>query len=442
MLLPKLGLACASTKTKGGAANVSGKRRGKRVVSTDGTVQVRGKNANGEGSVYQTADGRWVATWSRPGDKRPRKATGKTREMAMRRRTQRQKEEAAAEETANRSGMATVGELAQWWRDHVQRHAVKIQSWHTSRSHVARIVDTLGEVLVEELDYMTVTAWQAKLLESLAPKTVRLHRETLAQVMDEAVKTGTIKANPVRSVRPPAAPWGDFDALDADEIQALVDAARHERLGAAVAVLFNQGWRVSEVLGLADEDLYLDEDLTEPAEDLAQDPGDVAGRAVVRRKAIYITGQGMELQPYTKALGSMGEYWLQSPVVELLRERLEVVRAERRENFGYWPTHTCDGQSVNLLFVREDNGGILHPRHIAAAVRRCVKAAGLDAHLGTHGGRRSVVTSMWSEGHESLENIAQYVGHRSPNSTSRYVKKLGKRPKAIADRASRLFVQP
>lgn len=420
---------------------MSGKRRGKRVIDATGTVTVRGKNANGEGSVYQTADGRWVATWTRPGDKRPRKATGKSREIAMRRRTQRQAKEAAAEAAANRSGLATVGELAEWWLHHVQRHAVKIQSWHTSRAHVARIVDTLGDVLVEDLDYVMVTTWQTTLLESLAPKTVRLHRETLAQVTDEAVKNRTIKANPVRSVRPPAAPWGDFDTLDADEIQALVDAARHERLGAAVAVLFNQGWRVSETLGLGDEDLYLDEDL-DPDEDISTDPGRVAGRAVIRRKAIYITGQGMELQPYAKGLGSMGEYWLQAPAVELLRERLEAVRAERRENFGYWPTHTCNGQHVNLLFVREDNGGILHPRHIAAAVRRCVSAAGLDAHLGTHGGRRSVVTSMWSEGDESLEDIAQYVGHGSPTSTARYVKKLGKRPKAIADRASKLFVRP
>jgi len=43
-----------------------------------------------------------------------------------------------------------------------------------------------------------------------------------------------------------------------------------DRLGAAVAVLFVQGWRVSEVLGLGWEDLDLD-----------------AGVALVRRAAVY-----------------------------------------------------------------------------------------------------------------------------------------------------------
>jgi hypothetical protein len=37
---------------------MTGKRRGKRVVAADGTVTIRGKNANGEGSVYRGADGR------------------------------------------------------------------------------------------------------------------------------------------------------------------------------------------------------------------------------------------------------------------------------------------------------------------------------------------------------------------------------------------------
>jgi hypothetical protein len=56
---------------------------GKRAVATDGTVVVHGKNPNGAGSVYQTKDGRWVATWHEPGRKYPRKATGKSRHEAI-----------------------------------------------------------------------------------------------------------------------------------------------------------------------------------------------------------------------------------------------------------------------------------------------------------------------------------------------------------------------
>jgi hypothetical protein len=46
---------------------MAGRRRGKRVVASDGTVAVHGKNANGEGSVYRTKDGRWVAAFGATG---------------------------------------------------------------------------------------------------------------------------------------------------------------------------------------------------------------------------------------------------------------------------------------------------------------------------------------------------------------------------------------
>ena len=86
---------------------MTGKRRGKRVVAADGTVTVRGKNANGEGSVYRAADGRWVATWSEPGAKYPRKATGVTREAAIRRRTERRAQPRAA-------ASASFSDVADW----------------------------------------------------------------------------------------------------------------------------------------------------------------------------------------------------------------------------------------------------------------------------------------------------------------------------------------
>lgn len=83
-------------------------------------------------------------------------------------------------------------------------------------------------------------------------------------------------------------------------IRALIAAAAEHRLGAAVALLFLQGWRVSEVLGLAWEDLDLD------------------GRtALVRRASVYVDGHGQRLGP-TKTEGARGEHWLLPTVVRLL----------------------------------------------------------------------------------------------------------------------------
>ena len=58
----------------------------KRVKGADGSYVVRGKAANGEGSLYQEADGSWRATYRVPGESRIRRVRGRTRDEALRRR--------------------------------------------------------------------------------------------------------------------------------------------------------------------------------------------------------------------------------------------------------------------------------------------------------------------------------------------------------------------
>jgi hypothetical protein len=175
---------------------MASRRRGKRVETPEG-VRAFGKAANHEGSVYRQADGRWCATWWVPGEKRPRKATGKTQQEAIERRAKR-REQAGLD----LGELGTIGALADWWLHNVHQHAVRRSSWAKSQDRVRRIKATLGELPVVELDYRRVTEWQSALARELAPWTVRHHRQTLAQVVDEAVKMGALAGNPVRSVKP------------------------------------------------------------------------------------------------------------------------------------------------------------------------------------------------------------------------------------------------
>ena len=389
------------------------RRKGKRIVTPEG-VRVFGKAANKEGSVYRQADGRWCATWWVPGEKRPRKATGKTQQEAIERRAKRQ-EQAGLE----LGRLRTVGGLADWWLHNVHRHAVRPSTWAKSEDRVRKIQATLGELPVVELDYRVVTEWQTKLARTLAPRTVRHHRQTLAQVVDEAVKMGALVGNPVRAVKPLRVTDSGGVALDRDETGALLAAVADHRLGAAVALLFLQGWRVSEVLGLAWEDLDLD-----------------AGIAHVRRASVYVDGRGQQLGP-PKTEGARGEHWLMPTVVAMLKQR-RADQAQERSAAPVWATIAYEGERLNLVFTTP-TGGLVLRQTVAKVMKQAAKTAGITARLGTHAGRRTVVTTLFVEGDEALEDIARFVGHAKPSTTAGYVKRLGRRPQSVAERAAAIL---
>lgn len=202
------------------------------------------------------------------------------------------------------------------------------------------------------------------------------------------------------------------------KLQAAADRLRY---GPVVAFLFVQGWRVSEVLGLAWSDVDLE-----------------AGTATVRRAVVEVAASGRQLGP-PKSEGARGVHRLAPGVVERLKRWRRVQAEERLAAGPFWETHTYQGRRVDLVFTRAD-GGLVARQQIDKAVRRAAAAAGIeDVHrLGTHAGRRSVVTSLYVSGVE-LDDIARHVGHASIATTAGYVADLGDRPERTADIAARLL---
>jgi len=252
----------------------------------------------------------------------------------------------------------------------------------------------------------------------LSPSTVADTRVTLNQVLECAIDHRLIAVNPAKRVKPPRVPKSHGRHLDVADAQRLVAACSGARYGAVVAMLFMQGWRVSEVLGLAWSDLDLD----------AKEP-----TATVRRAMIQATGVGRVLGP-PKSEGAEGRHYLLPGVVDRLRAQRAVQAAERLAAGPAWQIHHYEGQRVDLVFTTED-GGLVARQHIDKLIRSTAEGLGIDTTgLGTHVGRRSVVTAMSEDG-IPLDDIARHVGHASATTTAGYVRSHAARDKATAKRA-------
>ena len=386
---------------------------------------MRGKAANGEGSLYRERDGWWRATYRVSSESRARRVRGRTRDEVLRRRaealTRAIDETPRTPSTTVMSASTTVAELSAWWLRNVPSARVRPSSLGKYEDRVERITAWLGEVRIGSLRAEQVATWQTELLKKLSPSTVADTRSTFRTIVDEAVTLELVTTNAVARVRPPTVRAAQRRALTAAEGRALVGAASDDRLGAAVALLFVQGWRVSEVLGLAWSDVDLD-----------------AGVAMVSRASVYADGIGMMLGP-PKTEGAKGQHHLTPVVVELLRRRRAAQLEERLRAGARWQSHQYEGRPVDLVFTTV-TGGLLLRQAVTKAVRAAAVVAGIDPEgLGTHTGRSTAITVLYAEEGLDLADVARHVGHANPSTTAGYVRRLGRRPLATAEAASRLL---
>lgn len=387
------------------------KPRGKRTTSGDGSMTVASKNPNGDGSVFyepptvrasgQSRPGRWRATFV-DSDGKTRRVAAPTRAEAEARRAERMEVVQRSVPVASRfdSG-TTVNQLLDWWLETVARHQVKTSTLDSYRRFAGYLASGVGTLRVIDVTPETLAAWQSELLDRYAPYTVLNCRKVCRQAFLEAVKLRLIPTNPFDLVKAPRAKAASSGrALSPGEAKALITAAQDMRLGAAVTLLFCQGWRVSEVLGLAWEDVDLD-----------------LGTARIRRGAAYSSTTGTVLGT-TKTSGAEGIHYLAPISVACLRRR-NTAQTEERERCGDdWATHHYEGQDLNMVFTNR-RGGLVNRQNVVKTIERAATKAEIDPKgIATHTGRRTVITALYADGNLDLADVARHVGHADPSTTS------------------------
>ena len=399
--------------------------RGKRVPDASGeSFVVVNKAPNGQAEPFFDRTRQvWVAPWRKP-DGRVGRPTGKTRAHAVASRD-RHVEKAAHEATFGEladgcDAETTVGELSAWWLEHVARHRVRPTSLATYRKHVSVIDGKLGSVPVCELRAEQVTAFVSDLLDEGSASRAKNVRTLLVQIVEQGVEFGLSTQNVARNVKVPKVAPKPRRTITPDQTRHLI-AACDPRFAAVAALCFVQGWRISEALGLAWQDLDLDD-----------------GSVLVRRGSTYADRAGMVLGP-TKTRGATGVQMLGRTVVSLLRDRHNLFESEREAFPGPWPTVEYDGERLDLVFTTASGTPTLR-QHVDRAIRKAAERADIDsAGLGTHAGRRSVVTNLFASGSLDLEDVARFVGHNDVATTRGYVQHEGDRPRQVSERALELL---
>ena len=229
----------------------------------------------------------------------------------------------------------TVGELSAWWLEHVARHRVRPTSLATYRKHASVIDDKLGSAPVCDPRAEQVTTFVSDLLDEGSASRAKNVRTLLVQILEQGVEFGLTTQNVARKVKAPKAAPKQRRTITPAQTQHLI-AECDPRFAAPAGLCFVQGWRISKALGLAWQDIDLDE-----------------GSVLVRRGSTYADRVGMVIGP-TKTRGATGVQMLGRTVVSLLRARRDLHEVDRAAHPGPWPTVEYDGEQLDLVFTTAD----------------------------------------------------------------------------------------
>jgi integrase len=281
-----------------------------------------GRRANGEGTIFQRSDGRWVGeayVLLPTGGRRRKTIYGKTRAEVHERVTNLIAQ--AQRGIVAPNTRQTVEQYMTTWLDEVARRNVRPRTFQNYELMVRRhIVPAVGRIRLDRL-----TAADVRRLvngtedRGYSSSTVRHIHAVLRVALEQAVREDLVVRNVARLVQGPKKRSTPVVPLDVDEARQLLQTARDDRLYALWAVAVGVGLRKGEVLGLGWQSVDLDE-----------------GRLRVERALQRIEGRLQLVEPKTDR--SKRTVRLPEVCIAALRQHAER-QADERAAADYWEDH-------------------------------------------------------------------------------------------------------
>lgn len=378
------------------------------------------KRDDGDGSAYQTSDGRWRAEvtigWERLPDgrkKRVRRYVYGATETAAK--YERQQLIIRREQGDLPVGdQVTVAAWLRYWLDEIAVHRVKSKTMESYRGLIEHwIIPTIGDVRLRALAPEHVERLQAAMragkarerkvagggtvtvaARPLAASTRLQAHHILSRALKVAQQRGKITRNVATLVDAPSVAGRRAEQyLDREQSRALLQAVAERWNGARWSVALAVGLRQGEALGLTwDEDVDLDE-----------------GVMRVQRQLQRRRGGTLELVPYTKSAAGFRTIALPPPLLVALRKHRQAQRANRLA-LADWV-----GTDLGDLVFTTPLGRPVEPRADYEQWRELLVEIGADP-ARQHAARHTAATLMLQQGID-IKVVAATLGHSTTTIT-------------------------
>lgn len=365
------------------------------------------RRANGQGNVYQRANGRWEARLSyldpATGQRKRVSVYGPTQKAALK----------ALDDVRDRindglpprDATTTVAQWMTHWRATTlaasdRKMATKELYANLSRKHIedapigSSRLDRLRPSDIEKfiLDMRAQTKPgkptddepEPEPVRALSDSTIRSAYTVLRSGLDGAVRDGLLAKNPAAAVKRPGVERIEARHLDRAAVVKLLDAAKESRYHAALVLIASTGLRRGEALALKWDKV----DLAVGALRVAATIARVDGALSISEPK---TARSRRLIPLSK------------PVVAMLREHRLRQKQERLRAGNQW-------RENGLVFTTE-LGSPVDPRNLLRVIETAAQGAGVEGVV-VHTLRHSAAAA-WLEGGVHIKAVADLLGHSS-----------------------------
>lgn len=348
------------------------------------------KRANGQGTVYKRADGRWEGrvSYTDPDTGKPRRQAvyGKTQRAALAE-MKKIRDRLDAGQPARDASVTLAAFLARWRATTlaVSDRAATTRELYASLARKHLEGAPIGAVALDKLRPYHVEAMILAQREAgLADSTVRSIYGVLRLALDVAVRDSLLARNPAAQVQRPGLKRQEARYLGGDEVTKLLAAARSSRYWPALVLIAGTGIRRGEACGLAWDAVDLD-----------------AGTMRIASTVSRVGGELVTAEPKTERSRRMVP--LSPALVKLLKAHRTEQAAEQLRAGDQW-------QASGVVFATEF-GGPVDPRNLLRVVQVAADTAKLEG-VGTHTLRHAAAVG-WLESGVHIKAVADLLGHGS-----------------------------